>query len=25
VAILLGYSLLTTGMKRFYIRRYGWQ
>jgi len=25
VAILLGYSLLTIGMKRFYIRRYGWQ
>lgn len=25
VAILLGYTLLTTVMKRFYIRRYGWQ
>ena len=25
VAILLGYALLTTVMKRFYIRRYGWQ
>jgi Mg2+-importing ATPase len=25
VAILLGYGLLTTLMKRFYIRRYGWQ
>jgi Mg2+-importing ATPase len=24
-AILLAYCLLTTGMKRFYIRRYGWQ
>jgi len=24
-AILLGYSVLTTLMKRFYIRRYGWQ
>jgi Mg2+-importing ATPase len=23
--ILLGYSVLTTFMKRFYIRRYGWQ
>ena len=23
--ILLGYSLLTTLMKRFYIRRFGWQ
>lgn len=25
VGILLGYSLLTTAMKRVYIRRYGWQ
>ena len=25
VAILLGYCVLTTVMKRFYIRRYGWQ
>ncbi len=25
VAILLGYCALTTVMKRFYIRRYGWQ
>ena len=25
VAILLGYCLLTTLMKRVYIRRYGWQ
>ncbi len=25
VAILLGYGALTTVMKRFYIRRYGWQ
>jgi len=25
VALLLGYGLLTTLMKRFYIRRYGWQ
>ena len=25
VAILLGYALLTTVMKRFYIRRHGWQ
>ena len=25
VAILLGYVLLTTAMKRFYIRRFGWQ
>jgi Mg2+-importing ATPase len=25
VAILLGYAALTTAMKRFYIRRYGWQ
>jgi len=25
VAILLGYCGLTTGMKRIYIRRYGWQ
>ena len=25
VVILLGYGLLTTLMKRFYIRRYGWQ
>jgi Mg2+-importing ATPase len=25
VAILLGYGLLTTLMKRVYIRRYGWQ
>ena len=25
VGILLGYGLLTTLMKRFYIRRYGWQ
>jgi Mg2+-importing ATPase len=25
LAILLGYSTLTTLMKRFYIRRYGWQ
>jgi Mg2+-importing ATPase len=24
-AILIGYSILTTVMKRFYIRRYGWQ
>jgi Mg2+-importing ATPase len=24
-AILLGYGLLTTVMKRFYVRRYGWQ
>jgi Mg2+-importing ATPase len=24
-AILLGYCLLTTWMKRVYIRRYGWQ
>jgi len=24
LAILLGYSTLTTLMKRFYIRRYGW-
>jgi Mg2+-importing ATPase len=24
-AILLGYVLLTTAMKRFYIRRFGWQ
>jgi len=24
-AILLGYCVLTTAMKRFYIRRYGWQ
>ena len=23
--ILLGYALATTAMKRFYIRRYGWQ
>ncbi|MBC7704218.1 MAG: hypothetical protein H7274_09805, partial [Rhodoferax sp.] len=23
--ILLGYCMLTTAMKRFYIRRYGWQ
>lgn len=25
VAILLGYCMLTTVMKRIYIRRYGWQ
>jgi Mg2+-importing ATPase len=25
LAILLGYCLLTTLMKRIYIRRYGWQ
>jgi len=25
VAILVGYSLLTTLMKRYYIRRFGWQ
>jgi Mg2+-importing ATPase len=25
VAILLGYGTLTTVMKRFYVRRYGWQ
>jgi Mg2+-importing ATPase len=25
VAILLGYSVLTTVMKRLYVRRYGWQ
>ena len=25
VGILLGYCVLTTGMKRFYIRRFGWQ
>ncbi len=25
VAILIGYSVLTTVMKRFYIRRFGWQ
>ena len=25
VAILLGYAVLTTLMKRFYIRRFGWQ
>ena len=24
-AILLGYAVLTTLMKRFYIRRFGWQ
>lgn len=24
-AILIGYSVLTTVMKRFYIRRFGWQ
>ena len=24
-AILVGYGALTTVMKRFYIRRYGWQ
>jgi len=24
VAIVLGYALLTTAMKRFYIRRFGW-
>ena len=24
-AILLGYCVLTTFMKRFYIRRFGWQ
>jgi Mg2+-importing ATPase len=24
-AILLGYCVLTTVMKRFYIRRFGWQ
>ena len=24
-AILLGYCLLTTAMKRFYIRRFGWE
>ena len=23
--LLLGYALLTTGMKRFYTRRFGWQ
>ncbi len=25
VAILLGYAVLTTLLKRFYIRRFGWQ
>jgi Mg2+-importing ATPase len=25
LAILLGYGLLTSLMKRFYIRRFGWQ
>lgn len=25
LAILVGYCVLTSGMKRFYIRRYGWQ
>ena len=25
VAMLLGYVVLTTGMKRFYLRRFGWQ
>jgi len=25
VAILLGYGTLTSVMKRFYIKRYGWQ
>lgn len=25
VAILFGYAVLTTALKRFYIRRYGWQ
>ena len=25
IAILLGYALLTTAMKRFYMRRFGWQ
>ncbi|MCJ0765067.1 magnesium-translocating P-type ATPase [Variovorax terrae] len=25
VAILLGYAVLTTAMKKFYIRRFGWQ
>ena len=25
VAILAGYALLTTLMKRFYIRRFGWE
>ena len=25
VAILLGYATLTTALKRFYIRRFGWQ
>jgi Mg2+-importing ATPase len=24
-AILLGYFVLTTAMKRYYIRRFGWQ
>ena len=25
VAILFGYAVLTTALKKFYIRRYGWQ
>lgn len=25
LALLVGYGLLTTGMKRFYVRRFGWQ
>jgi Mg2+-importing ATPase len=25
LVILLGYGLLTSLMKRFYVRRYGWQ